>query len=55
MYEHNYTKDFDTLLTPLPEVAAYDSYFVDTQYGLDPYWGDEQDYPDEKEEYRKKT
>ena len=37
-YEYEYTDNFDTQYRPLPEVFAYDTYFVDPQYGLDPYW-----------------
>ena len=36
--EHNYTEDFDTQFIPLPEVVAYDTYFVGPQHGRDPYW-----------------
>ena len=37
-YEYDYTDNFETQFRPLPEVVAYDAYFVDPQYGLDPYW-----------------
>ena len=40
-YEYHYTNNFGTQLTPLPEVVAYDTYFVDPQYGLDPYWDED--------------
>ena len=33
------------------EVVAYDAYFVDPQYGLDPYW-DEDLYDQDKLEYK---
>ena len=39
--EYDYTNNFDTHFRPLPEVVAYDTYFVDPQYGLDPYWDKE--------------
>ena len=32
-YQHDYTDNFDTQFRPLPEVVAYDTYFVDPQYG----------------------
>ena len=37
-YEYDYTDNFDTLFRALPEVVAYGTYFVEPQYGLDPYW-----------------
>ena len=37
-YEYDYTENFITHFRPLPEVVAYDTYFIDPQYGLDPYW-----------------
>ena len=40
-YEYDYTDNFDTQFRPLPEVVAYDAYFVDPQYGFDPYWDEE--------------
>ena len=33
-YEYDYTDNFDTQFRPLPEVVAYDAYFVDPQYGI---------------------
>ena len=36
-YEYDYTDNFETQFRPLPEVVAYNTYFVDRQYGLDPY------------------
>ena len=33
--EHDCTKDFDTQFRQLPEVVAYDTYFVDPQYWRD--------------------
>ena len=35
-YEYDYTDNFDTYFRPLPEVVAYDPYFVDPQYGFAP-------------------
>ena len=40
-YEHDYTEVFDTQFGPLPEVVAYETYFVDPRYGLDPYCDEE--------------
>ena len=40
-YEYDYTDNFDTQFRPLPEVVAYDAYFVDPQYEFDPYWYEE--------------
>ena len=50
-YEYDYTDNFETQFRPLPEVVAYDAYFVDPQYGLDPYW-DEDLYDQDKLEYK---
>ena len=50
-YKHDYTENFDTDFTPLPEVVAYDTYFVDPQYGPDPFW-DEDLYDQDKLEYK---
>ena len=50
-YEYDYTDNFDTYFRPLPEVVAYDPYFVDPQYGFDPYW-DEEIYDHDKLEYK---
>ena len=50
-YEYDYTDNFDTHFRPLPEVVAYDPYFVDPQYGFDPYW-DEEIYDQDKLEYK---
>ena len=36
--EHDYTEMFDIHFTTLPEVVAFDTYFVDPQYELAPYW-----------------
>ena len=50
-YEYDYTDNFDTQFRPLPEVVAYDAYFVDPQDGFDPYW-DEELYDQHKLEYK---
>ena len=50
-YEYDYTDKFDTHSRPFPEVVAYDPYFVDPQYGFDPYW-DEEIYDQDKLEYK---
>ena len=49
--EYDYTDNFDTQFRPFTEDVAYDAYFVDPQYGLDPYW-DEDLYDQEKLEYK---
>ena len=50
-YEYDYTDNFDTQFRPLPEVVAYDAYFVDPQYEFDPYW-DKEIYDQSKLEYK---
>ena len=50
-YEYDYTDNFDTHFRPLPEVVAYDPYFIGPQYGFDPYW-DEDWYNQDKLEYK---
>ena len=50
-YEYDYTVNFETQFRPLPEVVAYDAYFVDPQNGFDPYW-DEGVYDQDKLEYK---
>ena len=50
-YEYDYTDNFDTYFRPLPEVVAYNPYFVDPQYGFDPYW-DEEIYDQDKLQYK---
>ena len=50
-YENDYTDELDTQFRPLPEVVAYDSYFVDPQHGFDPYWN-EDSYEQDKLEYK---
>ena len=50
-YKYDYTDNFDTQFRPLPEVVAYDTYFVEPQYGLDSYW-DEDLYDQDKLEYK---
>ena len=41
IYENTYTDNFETQFGPLPEIVAYDTYFVHPQYGLDPYWDED--------------
>ena len=50
-YEYDYTDNFETQFRPLPEVVAYDAYFVDPQYGFDAYW-DEELYDQDKLVYK---
>ena len=50
-YDYDYTDNFDTHFRALPEVVAYDPYFVDPQYGFEPYW-DEEIYDQDKLEYK---
>ena len=50
-YEYDYTDNFDTHFRPLPEVVAYDPYFVDPQYGFDLHW-DEEKFDQDKLEYK---
>ena len=50
-YKYDYTDNFETQFRPLPEVVAYEAYFVDPQYGFDPYW-DEELYDQDKLEYK---
>ena len=50
-YEQDYTDKFETQFRTLPEVVAYDTYLIDPQYGLDPYW-DEDLYDQDKLEYK---
>ena len=55
-YEYEYTDNFETQFRPLPEAVAYDTFFVDPQYGLDPYWDEElynQDQLEDKDTYIK--
>ena len=40
-YIYDCTDNFDTQFKPFPLVVAYDAYFVDPQYGFDPYWDEE--------------
>ena len=40
-YKYDYTDNFKTQFRPLLEVVAFDAYFVDPQYGFDPYWDEE--------------
>ena len=50
-YEYDYTDNFKIHFRPLSEVVANDAYFVDPQYGLDPYWY-ENLYDQDKLEYK---
>ena len=50
-YKYDYTDNFDPQFRPLPEVVAYDAYFVDPQYGFDTYW-DEEFYDQDKLKYK---
>ena len=50
-YEDDYTDGFETQFRPLPEVVAYDAYFVDPQCGLDPNW-DEDLFDQDKLKYK---
>ena len=50
-YEYDYTDNIYTPFRPIPEVVAYKAYFVDPQYGFDPYW-DEEIYDQDKLEYK---
>ena len=50
-YKYDYTHNIEFQFRPLPEVVAYDTYFVDPQYGLDHYW-DEDLYDQDKLEYK---
>ena len=40
-YKYDHTDNFETKFRVFPEVIAYNAYFVDRQYGLDPYWDEE--------------
>ena len=48
-YEHDYRKNFDTQFRPLPGFIAYDTFFLDPQYVLDPYWDENLDDQDKLE------
>ena len=50
-YDYDHTDNFDTQFRPLPEVVAYDTYFLDPQYRLDTYW-DEGLYYQDKLKYK---
>ena len=50
-YEYDYTENFDTQFRHLPEVVAYDTYFVDPPNVLDPYSGEDL-YDQDKLEYQ---
>ena len=50
-YEYDYTDNFETQFRPFSEVVAYDTFIVDSQYGLKPYW-EEDLYDQDKLEYK---
>ena len=50
-YEYEYTVNFETQFRPLPEVIAYETYFVRPQYELETYW-EEDLYDYHKLEYK---
>ena len=50
-YKYDYTDNFETQFRTLPEVIAYETCFVDPQYGLEPYW-DENLYIQDKLKYK---
>ena len=50
-YEYDYKDKFETQFTPLPEIVAYDKYFVETQHGIDAH-RDEDLYDQDKLEYK---
>ena len=50
-YSHDYTENFDAQFRSLREVVAYDTYFVDPQYGRDCF-RDEILYDQDKLEYK---
>ena len=50
-YEYDCPDKLDTHFRPLPEVVAYNTYFVDPQYRLEPYWY-EDFYDQDKLEYK---
>ena len=55
-YKYDYTHNFDLQFRSLPEFVAYDAFFVDPQYGFDPYWVEElhdQDKLEYKDTYNK--
>ena len=49
-HDYDYIDNSDTPFRPLPEVVAYDAYFLDAQYRLDPYWDEEVYYQDKLED-----
>ena len=56
VYKYDYTDNFETQFRPLPAVVAYNTYFIDPQYGLAPYWDDDlygQDNLEYKDTYNK--
>ena len=41
-YERDYTTNFDTQFRPFPKVVAYNTSFIDLQYGGSSYWDEDQ-------------
>ena len=37
----DYTDNFETQFRPFPKIVAYDTNFVDPQYGFEPYWDED--------------
>ena len=55
-YEYVFIDNFEYQFRPLPEVVAYDTHFVDPQFGLDFYWDEDlydQDVLEYKDTYNK--
>ena len=50
-YEYDNTDNFENQFRSLSDVVAYDTYFVEPQYGLDTYW-DEELHDQDKLEYK---
>jgi len=40
-YDRDYTKNFEPDFRPLPTIEDYDPYYVDPDYGRDPYWDED--------------
>ena len=51
IYKYDSTDNFEIQFRHLSEVVAYDTYFFDPQYGLDPSW-DEDLYDQDTLEYK---
>ena len=37
-YDMDYTTAFETRFRPLQQIEVYDPHYIDTEYGIDPYW-----------------